>query len=100
MLSSNSIRKILQSVIIDYISFEYIYLPRFFQEMAVDMEKGIASNPLHLEWVNGPPVKSSSSVTSSLTKPSDFESITLTKLRQAEERRRLIEELKNEDATL
>lgn len=63
--------------------------------MAVDMEKGIPSNPLRLEWVNGQPPKRSTS--SFLTKPSDFESVTLTKLRQAEERRRLIEQLTNED---
>lgn len=65
------------------------------QEMAVQMEVGLPSNPLRFEWVNPP--QSRMNAPSSLVKPSDFESIVLTKMRQAEERRRLIEQLKAED---
>lgn len=64
--------------------------------MAVDLEVGLPENPLKLEWIDGPP-KASNFATSSLTKESDFESITLTKLRQAEERKRLIEQMMAED---
>ncbi|RZC37000.1 dnaJ -like subfamily C member 17 [Asbolus verrucosus] len=64
-------------------------------EMAVEMESGLAANPLKLEWVNAPP--SARKAPSSLIKPSDYESMVLTKMRQAEERRRLIEQLKAED---
>ncbi|KAG5893661.1 hypothetical protein JTB14_028815 [Gonioctena quinquepunctata] len=65
-------------------------------EMAVDFEVGLSTNPLKLEWVDGPP-RNSSRPTSSLIKDSDFESVTLTKLRQAEERKRLIEQMMAED---
>ncbi|EFA00119.1 dnaJ homolog subfamily C member 17 [Tribolium castaneum] len=64
-------------------------------EMAVEMEVGLPSNPLKLEWVNPPPARKGAA--SSLVKPSDYESVVLTKMRQAEERRRLIEQLKAED---
>uniref|UniRef100_A0A6P7G3A6 DnaJ homolog subfamily C member 17 n=1 Tax=Diabrotica virgifera virgifera TaxID=50390 RepID=A0A6P7G3A6_DIAVI len=64
-------------------------------EMAVDLEVGLPHNPLKLEWLGGPPQKNLSG--SSLVKESDFESITLTKLRQAEERKRLIEQMMAED---
>jgi DnaJ family protein C protein 17 len=65
-------------------------------EMAIEMERGLAENPLKLEWVNPPPERRNAP--SSLVKPSDFESVILTKMRQAEERRKLIEQLKAEDA--
>lgn len=64
-------------------------------EMAVDLEIGLPTNPLKLEWVHGPP--KSSRPASSLIKDSDFESVTLTKLRQAEERKRLIAQMMAED---
>ncbi|CAG9831998.1 unnamed protein product [Diabrotica balteata] len=64
-------------------------------EMAVDLEVGLPHNPLKLEWLGGPPQKNLQG--SSLVKESDFESITLTKLRQAEERKRLIEQMMAED---
>ncbi|XP_056634929.1 dnaJ homolog subfamily C member 17 [Diorhabda sublineata] len=64
-------------------------------EMAVNLEVGLPQNPLKLEWLNGPPHKTPAK--SSLAKDSDFESYTLTKLRQAEERKRLIEQMMAED---
>lgn len=64
--------------------------------MAVSLEVGLTANPLKLEWVGGPP-PSNTSQTSSLAKESDFESIILTRMRQAEERKRLIEQMMAED---
>ncbi|XP_030745942.1 dnaJ homolog subfamily C member 17-like [Sitophilus oryzae] len=66
-------------------------------EMAVDFELGLSENPLKLEWVNGPPKNSQSSAKSNLVKDTDFESVTLMKLRQAEERKRLIAQMMAED---
>lgn len=63
--------------------------------MAVNCEIGNPSNPLKLEWVNGPPKKTIAP--GSLIKDSDFESVTLTKLRQEEERKRLIAQMMAED---
>lgn len=63
--------------------------------MAVDFEIGMPSNPLKLEWIDGPPKRKV--VPGSLVKDSDFESITLTKLRQEEERKRLIAQMMAED---
>ncbi|CAG9816386.1 unnamed protein product [Phaedon cochleariae] len=64
-------------------------------EMAVDFETGLSINPLKLDWVDGPP--KGNKPTSNLIKESDFESVTLTKLRQAEERKRLIAQMMAED---
>ncbi|KAK4872685.1 hypothetical protein RN001_014714 [Aquatica leii] len=64
-------------------------------EMAVDLEKGLNVNPLSLSWINGPP----SQVFTSTIKPSDYESVVLTKLKQAEERKRLIAQMMAEDET-
>lgn len=64
-------------------------------EMAVDLEKGLAVNPLELSWINGPPC----GVRSSTIKESDYESVVLMKLRQAEERRRLIAQMMADDET-
>ncbi|KAK5640012.1 hypothetical protein RI129_010823 [Pyrocoelia pectoralis] len=64
-------------------------------EMAVDLEKGLAVNPLELSWINGPPC----GVRSSTIKESDYESVVLMKLRQAEERKRLIEQMMADDET-
>lgn len=66
-------------------------------EMAVQLEIGLPGNPLKLEWIHGPPKTNRSS--SSLIKESDFESVTLTKLKQAEERKRLIAQMMAEDET-
>ncbi|KAJ8915823.1 hypothetical protein NQ315_004635 [Exocentrus adspersus] len=74
------------------------FMERKSAEMAIDFEIGLSSNPLKLEWVD-PTNKSAKSTTSnsSLVKESDFESITLTRMRQAEERKRLIAEMMAED---
>lgn len=63
--------------------------------MAVDLEIGLPTNPLKFEWVDGPPKRKVT--TGSLIKDSDFESITLTKLRQEEERKKLIAQMIAED---
>lgn len=64
--------------------------------MAITLEIGLPSNPLKLQWVD--PTSRSTPSKSNLIKESDFESITLTKLRQAEERKRLIAQMIAEDA--
>lgn len=63
-------------------------------EMAISYEKGLMSNPLQLKWIGTPPINKSKSSTSSTY---DFEDLVLRKLRQAEERKRLINEMMKED---
>lgn len=63
-------------------------------EMAVDLEKGLPANPLELQWIDKEP---GHGVASSTIKPSDYESVVLTKLRQAEERKKLIAQMMAED---
>lgn len=64
-------------------------------EMAVELEQGLLTNPLKCEWINGPPKKNPTQ--SNLLKDSDFESVVMMKLRQAEERKRLIAQMMAED---
>ncbi|KAF2898637.1 hypothetical protein ILUMI_07547 [Ignelater luminosus] len=64
-------------------------------EMAVDFEQGLSTNPLQLTWLNRPP--QAPGVTSSTIKATDYESVVFTKMRQAEERKRLIEQMMAED---
>ncbi|XP_014358551.2 dnaJ homolog subfamily C member 17 [Papilio machaon] len=67
-------------------------------EMAVELEKGLAENPLTLKWLNERPVlttKREQGAPSLLTER-DYESIVLTKMRQAAERQRLMEEMMKE----
>ncbi|XP_048738099.2 dnaJ homolog subfamily C member 17-like [Ostrea edulis] len=90
-------------------------------ENAKELEKGLLSNPLSLSWILPPPEKTqppgdlnthlgpqyvaasfasndfSSYNASATTSARDFESLVLHKLRQAEERKRLIEEMQRED---
>lgn len=64
-------------------------------EMALTYEKGLNENPLYIEWVSPPPEETArklSTVTST-----DYENLVMRKLRQAEERKRLIEQLQKED---
>jgi len=63
-------------------------------EMAVEYEKGIVSNPLKMEWVGDAPKSRKAGVT---VTESDYESIVLRQMRQAEERRKLIEQMMRED---
>lgn len=61
--------------------------------MAILYEKGHLINPLTLEWVDKPPSKGSSKLSTTINE-TDFESLVLRQLRQAEERKRLIEQKK------
>lgn len=63
-------------------------------EMAIAYEKGNLDNPLKLEWIGTAPKskKPSGNVTET-----DYESLVLRQMRQAEERKRLIEEMMKED---
>lgn len=63
-------------------------------EMAILYEKGSLSNPLKLEWIVPPKQKEK---VSSLSSTNDLETLVMRKLRQAEERKRLIEQMQKED---
>jgi DnaJ family protein C protein 17 len=63
-------------------------------EMAVAYEKGFLSNPLKLDWINEAPKSKNAGATVTET---DYESLILRQLRQAEERKRLIEEMMKDD---
>lgn len=63
-------------------------------EMAVAYEKGIVDNPLKLEWIGDAPKSRKAGATVTET---DYESLVLRQLRQAEERKRLTEQMMNED---
>lgn len=66
--------------------------------MVVQYERGLQENPLIFIWLDG---ESEPTPSSQPTVPSsndtDFESLVLHKMRQAEERKRLIEQMKSED---
>uniref|UniRef100_A0A034VVK0 DnaJ homolog subfamily C member 17 n=1 Tax=Bactrocera dorsalis TaxID=27457 RepID=A0A034VVK0_BACDO len=63
-------------------------------ELALSYEKGRLANPLHLEWVIPPITKAADrQMGSSL----DYEDLVMRKLRQAEERKRLIAQMQAED---
>lgn len=66
-------------------------------EMAVQLEIGLPENPLKLEFIDKDQ-RTSSKHLSSTIKDTDFESVVLMKMRQAEERKRLIEQMMKEDA--
>lgn len=63
-------------------------------EMAISYEKGILDNPLKLEWIGDAPKSRKHGATVTET---DYESLVLRQLRQAEERKRLIEQMMQED---
>ncbi|XP_055640040.1 dnaJ homolog subfamily C member 17 [Toxorhynchites rutilus septentrionalis] len=68
-------------------------------EMAVSYEKGRLDNPCCLEWIgDAPKNKNSRTGGSNTITDRDYESLVLRQLRQAEERRRLIEQMMREDA--
>lgn len=70
-------------------------------EMAVQFEKGNLSNPLTLEWIGTPPEnirKSRAPVGSATVTDKDYETLVLRQLRQAEERKRLIDQMMREEA--
>ncbi|XP_038212429.1 dnaJ homolog subfamily C member 17 [Zerene cesonia] len=68
-------------------------------EMAVEFEKGLPDNPLTLKWVNDRPILTTKKKVTepSLISDRDYESVVLTKMRQAAERQRLIEEMMKEE---
>lgn len=69
-------------------------------EMAISYEKGNLDNPLKLEWLSETSKKNNENPktsTSSTIKDADYESLVLRQLRQAEERKRLIEQMMKED---
>lgn len=63
-------------------------------EMAIAYEKGILENPLKLEWIGDAPKSRKPGATVTET---DYESLVLRQMRQAEERKRLIEQMMKED---
>lgn len=63
-------------------------------EMAIAYEKGILENPLKLEWIGDAPKSKKPGATVTET---DYESLVLRQMRQAEERKRLIEQMMQED---
>lgn len=67
-------------------------------EMAVSYEKGRMENPLTLEWVGNAPKSRTNPSASTTISDSDFESLVLRQMRQAEERKRLIEQMLKEEA--
>lgn len=68
-------------------------------EMAVDYEKGDMNNPLSLEWIGNAPKNTNRNGNGSTTvTDTDYESLVLRQMRQAEERKRLIEQMLREDA--
>uniref|UniRef100_A0A182MG93 DnaJ homolog subfamily C member 17 n=1 Tax=Anopheles culicifacies TaxID=139723 RepID=A0A182MG93_9DIPT len=71
-------------------------------EMAITYEKGRLDNPCTLEWIGEPPAQGKSKATAggggSTITDRDYESLVLRQLRQAEERKRLIEQMMKEEA--
>lgn len=67
-------------------------------EMAIAYEKGDLNNPLQLSWIGETPKdKKRFPNESSTVTETDFESLVLREMRQAEERKRLIEQMMRED---
>lgn len=74
-------------------------------EMAISYERGDLKNPLKISWIScsggsKQPLRSSPVTYPSAVASNDFESLVLRNLRQAEERKRLIEQMKREDAAV
>lgn len=68
-------------------------------EMAIAYEKGHLKNPLTFEWIGEAPKHRKRHPTGSSTVTEiDFESLVLRQMRQAEERKRLVEQMIKEDA--
>lgn len=68
-------------------------------DMALAYEKGDASKPLFFEWVTPPASQETpkGSVTGSNISSRDYEDLVMRKLRQAEERKRLIEQMMKDE---
>ncbi|XP_016414724.1 dnaJ homolog subfamily C member 17 [Sinocyclocheilus rhinocerous] len=72
------------------------------QDLAFKNETGLSGNPLKITWLEGQPAQAShidsfTSQQSCLRSERDYESVVLMRLRQAEERKRLIEEMKRQE---
>lgn len=65
-------------------------------EMAVDYEQGNMENPLKLKWTGDAPSKQKNGANT--ISDMDYESLVMRQMRQAEERKRLIEQMAKEDA--
>ncbi|KAH8295418.1 hypothetical protein KR018_010966 [Drosophila ironensis] len=69
-------------------------------DMILAYEKGDAANPLHFQWVTPPPEKEQAkgaAATGGNISAMDYEDLVMRRLRQAEERKRLIEQMMKED---
>uniref|UniRef100_A0A8C1M720 DnaJ homolog subfamily C member 17 n=1 Tax=Cyprinus carpio TaxID=7962 RepID=A0A8C1M720_CYPCA len=73
------------------------------QDLAFKNETGLSGNPLKITWLEGQPApaipheNTPHGFTSGLRSERDYESVVLMRLRQAEERKRLIEEMKRQE---
>lgn len=63
-------------------------------EMCVEYELGLPENKLKIEWIGDAPKSKNKS---NLINDRDYESLVLRQMRQAEERKRLIQQMQNED---
>lgn len=66
-------------------------------EMAVEYEQGRMDNPITLQWIGAPPKSKNNPTGSTTIRESDYESVVLRQMRQAEERKRLIEQMMKDD---
>lgn len=66
-------------------------------EMAVEYERGRMENPVKLEWIGAPPKSKKNPTGSTTISETDYESVVLRQMRQAEERKRLIEQMMKDD---
>ncbi|XP_042623082.1 dnaJ homolog subfamily C member 17 isoform X2 [Cyprinus carpio] len=71
-------------------------------DLAFKNETGLSGNPLKITWLEGQPapaahIDSLTAQQSGLRSERDYESVVLMRLRQAEERKRLIEEMKRQE---
>ncbi|XP_013099037.2 dnaJ homolog subfamily C member 17 [Stomoxys calcitrans] len=66
-------------------------------ELALAYEKGALENPLRIEWVDAFRKEANSRKTQTPNSTIDYEDLVMRKLRQAEERKRLIEQMQKED---
>ena len=80
------------------LAYTHIYT----QVQAVQNVCGLPENPLTITWVCGEPKLPSTTVRrgedEGVVRDNDYESVTLMRLRQAEERKRLCQQLAQEDA--
>ncbi|EDW96899.1 dnaJ homolog subfamily C member 17 [Drosophila yakuba] len=66
-------------------------------DMVLAYEKGDPAKPLHFEWVTPPTADKQASKSATSASSTDYEDLVMRKLRQAEERRRLIEQMMKDE---